>query len=92
MPPLSEAIEVMISSEDASVAFEEAKKMVLHFQKTAKESEILGPAEALPFKVSDLFRFTIQLKIVGEDLLKEIQESYPMYQSIKNVDIKITRM
>lgn len=92
MPPFSEAIEVMISSEDASVAFEEAKKMVLHFQKTAKESEILGPAEALPFKVSDLFRFTIQLKIVGEDLLKEIQESYPMYQSIKNVDIKITRM
>ncbi|MCM1130678.1 MAG: primosomal protein N' [Roseburia sp.] len=92
MPPFSLAIEIMIESENLSMARTEAFRMIQALKSVAKESEILGPAEALPFRLHDTYRFTIQLKIVEDAVMDKISEIYPMYQTNKDVNIKITRM
>lgn len=92
MPPFSQAYEIMVCSKDASKAFEEAQNIMNALQKAAKDSLILGPAEALPFKLSEVFRFTIQLKVLEEAVLDKLKMIYPLYQSNKDVDIKIKRM
>ena len=66
--------------------------MVYALNQVSKKSVILGPAQALPFKVADKFRFTIQVKILEDSVLEKIKEIYPMYQSNKDVDIIISRM
>ena len=92
MPPFSNVIEIMVTSDDARKAYDEAKNIIYALNSVKIESEILGPAEALPFKVNDIFRFTIQVKAKEDVILEKIKEIYPMYQNIKDVDIKITRM
>lgn len=92
MPPFSTCIEIMILSKDANLAYQEAKNVLLSLKKVAVESEVLGPAEAFPFKLNDVFRFTIQLKIVEDAVLNQIDEIYPLYQTNKAVDLKIRRM
>lgn len=92
MPPYSTAIEIMLLSKNAALAHEEAKNVIYALKKVAKMSEILGPAEGLPFKINDVFRFTIQLKIVEDAVLDELENIYPLYQTNKDVDIKIKRM
>ncbi|MDE5715797.1 MAG: primosomal protein N' [Anaeroplasmataceae bacterium] len=92
MPPFSSAIEISIESKDAQLAYEEALNIIYVTKKKARQSLVLGPAEALPFKIKDVFRYTIQLKIVEDDVLDAVKEIYPLYQDNKNVTIKITRM
>lgn len=92
MPPFSQAIEIMVCSLDASRAFEEANNILRALTSIASKSDVLGPAEALPFRVADVFRFTIYIKIVEDTVLDKLKEVYPMYQTQKDVDIKITRM
>ncbi|MDE6661020.1 MAG: primosomal protein N', partial [Anaeroplasmataceae bacterium] len=92
MPPFSLAIEIMIESESLSMAKTEAYRMLEALRSVAKESEILGPAEGLPFRLHDMYRFTIQLKIVEDAVMDKISEIYPLYQNNKDVNIKITRM
>ena len=92
MPPFSLAIEIMIESENLSMAKTEAYRMIEALKTVAKESEILGPAEGLPFRLHDMYRFTIQLKIVEDAVMDKISEIYPLYQTNKDVNIKITRM
>ncbi|MDE6047759.1 MAG: hypothetical protein K2F56_03925, partial [Anaeroplasmataceae bacterium] len=86
------AIEIMIESENLSMAKTESYRMIQALKSVAKESEILGPAEGLPFRLHDMYRFTIQLKIVEDAVMDKISEIYPMYQTNKDVNIKITRM
>ncbi|MDE7213992.1 MAG: primosomal protein N', partial [Anaeroplasmataceae bacterium] len=92
MPPFSLAIEIMIESESLAMAKTEAYRMLEALRSVAKESEILGPAEGLPFRLHDMYRFTIQLKIVEDAVMDKISEIYPLYQNNKDVNIKITRM
>ena len=92
MPPFSNVIEIMVTSSDASLAYNEAKNIIYALNQVKIESEVLGPAEALPFKVNDIFRFTVQVKAKEDIVIEKIKEIYPMYQSNKDVDIKITRM
>lgn len=92
MPPFSNVIEIMVSSLDASKAHNEAKNIIYALNSVKIESEVLGPAEALPFKVNDIFRFTVQVKAMEDVVIEKIKEIYPMYQNNKDVDIKITRM
>ena len=92
MPPFSNVIEIMVSSSDASKAHNETMNIIYALKGVKKDSEVLGPAEALPFKVNDIFRFTIQVKAMEDEVIEKIKEIYPMYQSNKDVDIKITRM
>ena len=92
MPPFSNVIEIMIVSSDANLAHTEAKNMLYALNKVSKKSVILGPAQGLPFKVADRFRFTIQVKVLEDEVLEEIKKIYPMYQNNKDVDIIISRM
>lgn len=92
MPPYSTVIEIMVSGKDASLVYEEAKNLIYALNQVKIESEILGPAEALPFKVNDIFRFTVQVKANEDIVIEKIKEIYPLYQSNKDVDIKISRM
>lgn len=92
MPPFSLAIEIMIESSNLGLAKKEAFHMVYALKQVAKQSEILGPAEALPFRINDVYRFTIQIKIMEECVMNKIMEIYPLYQNNKDVNIKISRM
>ncbi|MDE7106275.1 MAG: primosomal protein N' [Anaeroplasmataceae bacterium] len=92
MPPFSEAIEIMIESKEIALAKTEAMRMIYALKQVAKDSEILGPAEALPFRLNDIYRYTIQIKIMEEAVMDKISEIYPLYQNNKDVNIKITRM
>ncbi len=92
MPPFSLCIEIMIESRDIVLAKTETEHILYSLRKTANQSEILGPAEAFPFRKNDVFRYTIQVKIVEDDLLEKIKEIYPLYQNNKDVNLKITRM
>lgn len=92
MPPYSLAIEVMVESKNYLAAKEEAQRVLYALKNVAEQSEILGPAEGLPFKLNDVFRFTIQLKIVEDIVLDKLKEIYPMYQNHKEVNLKIARM
>ena len=92
MPPFSSVIEIMITSENATRAYEEAKNIIYALNSVKIDSEILGPAEALPFKLNDIFRFTVQVKAKEDIVVEKIKEIYPMYQNINDVDLKITRM
>lgn len=92
MPPFSEAIEIMVTSNDASICFDEAKRILNAIKSVSKKTIILGPAQALPFKLADMFRFTVQLKVMEEEVIEKIKEIYPLYQNNKDVDIKISRM
>lgn len=92
MPPFSTVIEIMVSSADANRAFEEAKNIVYAVNKVSSNSVVLGPAQGLPFKLADKFRFTIQIKVLDDSVLEKIKEIYPIYQNDKDVDIIISRM
>ncbi len=92
MPPYSLAIEVMVESKNCIAAKEEVNRIAYALRSVAKQSEILGPAEGLPFKLNDVFRFTIQLKIVEDIVLDKLKEIYPIYQNHKEVNLKIARM
>ena len=92
MPPFSSVIEIMVTSENATRAYEEAKNIIYALNSVKIDSEILGPAEALPFKLNDIFRFTVQVKAKEDIVIEKIKEIYPMYQNINDVDLKITRM
>lgn len=92
MPPFSSVIEIMIESTNLVQAKSEAFHMLYALKQVSKKSEILGPAEGLPFRLNDLYRFTIQIKVMEEEVMNKISEIYPLYQSNKDVNIKITRM
>ena len=92
MPPFSSVIEIMVTSENATRAYEESKNIIYALNSVKIDSEILGPAEALPFKLNDIFRFTVQVKSKEDIVIEKIKEIYPMYQNINDVDLKITRM
>lgn len=92
LPPFSTAIEIMFESTDVIAAKNEANHMVYTLKQIAQKSEILGPAEALPFRINDKYRFTIQIKIMEESVMNKIMEIYPLYQNNKEVNLKISRM
>lgn len=92
MPPFSLSVEVVIQSNDQSLAYEEALNVIYALKLTAKDTEILGPAEGLPFKLNDVYRYTIQLKIIEDEVLEKLKEIYPLYQNNKDIDLKIIRM
>ena len=66
--------------------------MIYSLNKVSKSSVILGPAQGLPFKLLDRFRFTIQVKVLDDSVYEKIKEIYPMYQNDKDIDIIISRM
>ncbi len=82
----------MVESKNCIAAKEEVNRIAYALRSVAKQSEILGPAEGLPFKLNDVFRFTIQLKIVEDIVLDKLKEIYPIYQNHKEVNLKIARM
>lgn len=92
MPPFSLVIEIMVTSKDANKAYNETVNILRSLKNVANESEILGPAEALPFKLNDTFRFTIQIKVLEEAVLNQLKEIYPLFQTNKDVDLKITKL
>lgn len=92
MPPFSLALVIQIESLDVHLARTEAYRMLQALKDAAKESEILGPAEAFPFRRNDYYRFTIQLKVKEDRILDKIKEIYPLYQNNSNVNIKITKL
>lgn len=89
MPPFSFILELMFISSNQSLAYNEALNMLYSLKKEAKESIILGPAEGLPFKINDQYRYLIQVKIKENVIKEKIKEIYPIYQSNKDVDLKI---
>ena len=92
MPPFSNVIEIRVSSKNADLAHNEAKVIINNLNKVAKNSIILGPAEALIFKKNDIFTFTIQIQAVEDEVLEKIKYIYPIYQNNKDISISITRM
>lgn len=92
MPPFSLVIEILFESKNLNLARTEAFRMIQALKIVAKESEILGPAEGLPFRLNDIYRFTIQVKVMEDEVMDKISEIYPIYQTNKDVNIKITRM
>ena len=91
LPPFSNMIEIMVESKDASIAFEEAKKITNKLKELSKNSKILGPAEAPLFKKNDIFRFVITILAAEDIVLDEIKRIYPIYQNDKNITLNITR-
>ena len=91
LPPFSSLIEIMVESKDASIAFDEAKKIVKRLKSLATNSKILGPAEAPLFKKNDIFRFVITIMAEEDIVLEEIKNLYPIYQNDKNINLNITR-
>lgn len=92
MPPFSSVIEIMISSRDANLAYNEANIILNNLKSVAKDSIILGPTEAMIFKKNDIFRFTIQIQAVEDAIIEKIKYIYPLYQNNKDIAISITRM
>ncbi len=92
MPPFSLCIAVVIQSKNQQRAYEEALNVIYALKSSAKATEILGPAEGLPFKLNDVYRYTIQLKIIEDEVLAKLKEIYPFYQNNKEIDLKIIRM
>lgn len=92
MPPFSSLVELVISSKDASMAFDEANKIVAQLKRASKSSIILGPAEALIFKKNNIFSFTVQVIVNEDSVYEQIRFIYPIYQNNKDVSISITRM
>ena len=91
LPPFSSMIEIMVESSDASIAFEEAKKIAKRLKALSINSKILGPAEAPLFKKNDIFRFIITILAAEDIILDEIKNIYPIYQNDKKVSLNITR-
>ena len=91
LPPFSSMIEIMVESSDASIAFEEAKKIAKRLKTLSINSKILGPAEAPLFKKNDIFRFIITILAAEDIILDEIKNIYPIYQNDKKVSLNITR-
>ena len=91
LPPFSSLIEIMVESKDASIAFDEAKKIVKRLKSLATNSKILGPSEAPLFKKNDIFRFVITIMAEEDIVLEEIKNLYPIYQNDKNINLNITR-
>lgn len=89
MPPFSLALEIVVSSTDANKAHQEALQILYALKKVAKISQVLGPAEGLPFKLNDIYRFTIQIKVMEDAVLEQLKEIYPLYQNHKEVDVSI---
>ena len=92
MPPFSEALMLTISSDDANLAYEEAKIIALNLKKSAVESKILGPVEAEIFKKNDIFYFKIQVLAYEDSILEMIRYLYPKYQSNKKITLDIERI
>lgn len=92
MPPFSMAIEIMLESKNLQQAKGEAYLMLSALKAVANQSEILGPAEAMPFRLNDTYRYTIQVKVMEDIVMDKIKEIYPLYQNNKDVNIRITRM
>ena len=92
MPPFSNVVEIAVHSKNASFAYEEAKNIIYNLKLVAVDSEILGPAEGIPFKINDVYKFTIQVKVLEEQVIDKIKEIYPIYQNNRDIDLKISRM
>ncbi len=91
LPPFSNLVEISVSSKDCNLAYNEALNIVNNLKKVKKESQVLGPAEDFIFKKNDIFTFNIQVKILEDIVEDKIKEIYPYYQSVKDVNISITR-
>lgn len=92
MPPFSLVLEILFESKSLGLAKTEAFRMIQALKQVSKKSEILGPAEGLPFRLNDFYRFTVQVKVFDDEVMDKINEIYPLYQTNKDVNIKITRM
>ncbi len=92
MPPFSKAYCIYLSSSDRQVAYQEAQHVLYTLKKQGGKCLILGPAEALPFKQADKYRYTVQIQTEDERVLDQLKEIYPLYQNNQAVDIKIVRM
>lgn len=92
MPPFSTVLEITV----ASKVLERARLEAIHIANTlkavAKESVILGPAEAFIFKKRDIFHYTIQIQAVEDAVLEKLNYIYPLYQNNKEITLSITRM
>jgi len=92
MPPFSECIEIMIKSLDKNKAYMEAYNILNGLKKVAKDSLILGPIEAHPFKKCDIYRYLIQIQALDDSVLEKIKDLYPIYQVNKDVSLDIRRI
>ena len=92
MPPFSECIEIMIKSLDKDKAYMEAYNIAVGLKKLAKESLVLGPIQAHPFKKCDIYRYQIQIQVLDEAILERIRNLYPIYQTNKDISLDIRRL
>ena len=92
MPPFSECIEIMIKSLDKDKAYMEAYNISLGLKKESKDSLILGPVTAHPFKKCDIYRYIIQIQALDDKVLEKIKNLYPIYQANKDISLDIRRM
>lgn len=92
MPPFSECIEIMIKSLDKDKANIEAYNIAEGLRRVAKDSLILGPVTAYPFKKCDIYRYIIQIQALEDKVLDKIKDLYPIYQANKDISLDIRRM
>ena len=92
MPPFSECIEIMIKSLDKDKSNIEAYNIAEGLRHVAKDSLILGPVTAYPFKKCDIYRYIIQIQALEDKVLDKIKDLYPIYQANKDISLDIRRM
>ena len=92
LPPFSMLLEVLVTSEDVNLAYQEANKIKDKLVRLNTTSEILGVSEDTIFKLKDRYRYKIEINVTDDRVLDELKAIYPLYQSNKDVEIQITRM
>lgn len=92
MPPYSLVYEINIISTDDDLAKLEASNVLTSLKLKQKESIIYGPLKEKIFKINDEYRYKITVFIKEEELLKAIEDIYPLYQQNKNVRLDIRRL
>ncbi|MBQ9124259.1 MAG: primosomal protein N' [Acholeplasmatales bacterium] len=92
MPPYSSVIEIMVSSSDYRLAYNEAIHITADLKKSAAKSIILGPTEAPIFKKNNIYRYTIQIQAIEDSVIERIKYIYPLYQNNNDIELSITRM
>ncbi|MCR5349434.1 MAG: primosomal protein N' [Acholeplasmatales bacterium] len=92
LPPFSVLIEIMVSSLNKDIAYDNAQKIIRYLSTNNEKSIILGPTEDYIFKKCDKYRYVIQIYAKDDLILDKIKYIYPEYQTNKDCEIEITRM
>lgn len=90
-PPFSDLIEILITSKDQHLAFNESKK-IRNSLNSLKNCQVLGPVTDRIYKIDNEFRYVINIKAFKDCNLSLLNDLSETYLSLKNIKIFIKRM